>query len=214
MDEITQLVLRPDIRPRYTRMRRCCARDAVARGLAEYLRTLVLDDEDAEGRDRVQLQVVRDVPSDPNDQSEYPGACVFAQGASSYADEDGPLSGDVLHEFEDGLTLYVATEHSTPLSIELWATNDVERSLFVAAIEDALSPVEWMSGCRLALPHYFGAHAEYRLTSVIWMDDAANVERDYRRAVFEVESRVPLIQRRQFALLQALADTTVTGSEE
>lgn len=214
MDETTKLVVRPDTRPEYTRRRACCARDALTRGLADYLRELVLDDEDSAGRDHVRLQVVRDIPSDPNEQSDYPGACVYIPSAASYADEDGSLSGSVLHEFEDGMALWTMTEQTAGITIELWTTNPVERSLFTAAIEDALCPTDWMIGCRLALPHYFGAHAEYRLTNVSWTDDAGNVERDYRRAVFEVDARVPLIRRQRFALLQPVADTSVTGTAD
>ncbi len=62
----------------------------------------------------------------------------------------------------------------------------------VAGLERACSPVRFMSGFRLDMPHYFGARAEFLKKSLTYEDSAEDSQRRWRRATVILEARGPV----------------------
>ncbi len=47
------------------------------------------------------------------------------------------------------------------LTLDVYTSDPVERSVLTAGLEDAMNPVDWRYGFFLDLPYYFGARASY-----------------------------------------------------
>jgi hypothetical protein len=142
------------------------------------------------------LNRVLETWGEPEEVAEYPAATVFSIGAGAYDPSKLSPHPDPALRIgpPDGRYLLATSEFSIQLTVELWTTDPKERSALVAALEDALSPVEWMYGLRLALPHYFGAHATYEPLSSTYMDDAGRSMQRYRLAMFVVQANIAVMR--------------------
>jgi hypothetical protein len=134
--------------------------------------------------------------ADPEEFAEYPSAAVYSTAAGTYdASKLTPHPDPSLRIGQpDGRFLIEMSEFSIQVTVELWTTDPKERSSLVAALEDAFSPVEWMYGFRLALPHYFGAHATYELLSSTYSDSAGQALERYRLASFVLQANVAALR--------------------
>lgn len=92
------------------------------------------------------------------------------------------------------LYLQKVAELEQPIAIDVW-TNDVpERMALVAAIEDALAPVDWMVGVRLEMPHYYGARVVVDPLGVQFEDTAVDAQSRIRKARIDVTARSPWLR--------------------
>lgn len=173
--------------------RECSAARAPVRALAEYLRTLRFP---STGGQHTEFVVVRDLQAEPEDYAGYPGACVFPEGSVQYGTEDGGLQPiyDESGDLEDGSVMMMMGEIKVELQIHIW-TNEVEdRESAITAVEDALAPVEWMSGFFLEMPHYHNLRASYQIMAMTYEDPDTDVQRRYRKCNFRVQATCPYVR--------------------
>ena len=185
------------------------ARTALIRGLKEYVEELSLI---VPNRHEVAFRSVSEGVAEPEKMSAYPNAAVYGYGPGNYAWEDGelaPLVVDSPDSMPENVGLLLPGEYTMDLAVEVWATDPYERTVLTAMLERAFSPVEWMSGFRLVLPHYAGAHATFGMKSSDYTDDEPNVSRRYRRALVLLEGRVPVVRFKKFDRLDPRAVTEV-----
>lgn len=172
---------------KHTFVREEDARSALARGLKDYLETLSITW--GAGRllrwDHVSIEW-----AEPEDPGNYPALSIVGEGEGTYeenaqellsvVDETGALDG----------YLKQSSELKQTFNLIVWANDPAERSGLVAALEDALEPVDWMQGLRLELPYYFNARAGYAKLSVSYTDDAASAQSRARNASIMVTGYV------------------------
>jgi hypothetical protein len=173
-------------KPNYSLFRECSAARAPIRALAAYLETIRFGE--ATGfADK--FQVVQDGKADPEDLADYPSACVYVEGGIRYA-EDGsiePTDGIVI----DNSQLLLAGDVQLSALVHVWTNEDEHREIVLAALEDAFSPVEWMAGFQLEMPHYYGCRAQYQLIELTYEDSPDDVQRRYRKLSAQLQVRSP-----------------------
>lgn len=194
----TRLITDRSVRTVHTAHRETDSRTAVTRGLAEYLEGLSAIG--PAGRDIILKKTLHTwaVPEDP---AEYPSVVVYTPSPVMYDASRFSPNPDP-NQFVEGYggKFYVVGYAETLVDVyaELWATDPVEQTTLVAAMEDAFNPVTWRSGLLLDLPHYFNCRASYELTSVQFLDNEAEAMQRKRRAVFVLKAQVPLAKLIRF----------------
>lgn len=179
----TRLVERPDDQQKLTARRETDARTALTRGLSEYLEQLQID------MNGQTLRFLRVFPTwaEPEEQAEYPSAAVFSLDVGEY---DASRLSPRLVELDGGVAVREIAELALPITIMFVANSPKERMALSAMLEDALDPVEWMTGARLELPHYFNARATYEKMSMVYEDDEESAQTRRRRCLFTVQGHV------------------------
>jgi hypothetical protein len=189
------------------------AHTALVRGLAEYVAGLSID---WGGRD-VRFAAVVENYAEPEDGADYPRAAVYGEGQGTYDASrftPRPARADLISPIDDpGVYLVTRSEYRLTLLLEAWATDKEERAALRAMLEDALSPVEFMYGARLVLPHYHGMHADYELLTGQNQDDDATAIHRWRRATLRVAAQVPVVRPVSLPLLEVRADVQVEAGE-
>ena len=188
----TVLVVNSEMREVLTARQDTDARTALSRGLAEYLRALVLD---LDGGRRFRFESVRDTWAETEDVGLFPALTVMSVGDGVYdASRLTPSPASLANAVPGVPNTYVTTsaELCQDLQLEVWANDPVERMAAVMLLEEALSPVEWRYGCELVLPHYFGRHAGYSPQNVTYMDTEVDATRRMRRATMTVKGCLPV----------------------
>lgn len=162
----TTLVDKPTIKEVLTERAETDARTAVIRAMAEYIQGLSISHE---GREMRFLDVKQSwsVPEDPED---LPGAVVYSPEEAQY--DARSMSGGTqwLHYGMSRRTIRAPAGLVMPMVIEVWCTDPVERVGLMKMLEDALDPVDWMTGARLKMPHYHGAHATFEKLGSTYID--------------------------------------------
>jgi hypothetical protein len=158
------------------------------RGLREYIEGLTYS---APGGARMRFLQVGDAFPEPEQTAKYPAAYIYTEEPGIY---DGAGFTPRLSVLPDGRVLQMAAEFTQTITIDLWCTNAPERMGLLAMLEDALDPVDWMSGFRLRLPHYFNAVASYLKVSVAAVDSTENANRRWRLASITLTSAMPQIR--------------------
>lgn len=112
-----------------------------------------------------------------------------------------------------GIGLQTSADWTASLAVEVWATDKIERSGLRMLIEEALSPVDWIYGARLAVPWYGGVHLEFSLEAGGFADDPALIEAGIRRSVFTVRAVVPVWRPVLLpeAVVQAVGTARIAG---
>lgn len=183
------LIEEPGVRPQFSLKRECSASRAPVRALADYL-TTVRFGSNTGTIDK--FRFVRDGKADPEDLAKYPAACVYVEGEVKYGAEDGSLEPVYTEDLKDNhAKLFLAGEVQSTLLIHSWTNEDEHRETVLSALEDALSPVEWMSGFQLDMPHYYGCRASYQLMSMTFEDQMDDLQRRYRKCSALVMCRSP-----------------------
>jgi hypothetical protein len=176
------------------------ARTAMARGLAEYLMQLDFQRDGqeiaGEGGRFLKIKKAYETFAEPEENAPFPSVAIDAEGEVSYSGngDDGPLAPGVRERFADGRAWSVTSTAGVVLLGEFWSTDPVARRVLVKGLEDAMNPVDWMSGARLELPHYHGVRATYLLLSSRYTDDTDKATRRYRIAQFRVSVAMPTIR--------------------
>src|SRR6185312_8725315 len=94
--------------------------------------------------------------------------------------------------------LFRATEYEQMLSLDITATDSMERAFLSLLCSEALSPAPpiegpWMYGCRLYLPHYYGEVATYEPIGYGYTENADMAMRRERQSVLMVKAKVPML---------------------
>ena len=182
---LTRLILRSNDVERPTARKDCAAREAVARGLAEYMRQLAFSG--AGGRDIAFKQVVP-IYSDPWTPVELPAANVHGGIGDAELDAKGsgvsPIQAEPLDDASPDLltdrdrlgdrappqhkvALFSPSTFECALTVEVWAADEAQRRMIDHMLEDDFNPTpDWLQGgFRLELPHYGGSRADYHFAS-------------------------------------------------
>lgn len=159
---------------------------APIRALAEYLGEVEFA-ESVNGSSR--LAVISDGKADPESLADYPAAAIYVDGPIRYV-EDGsvePVTGSAV----EGGQLILMGEVQASVLVHVWTNEDEHRETVLRALEDAFSPVEWMSGFELEMPHYYNCVATYQLMEITFEDSPDDVQRRYRKVTLQLMVRSP-----------------------
>lgn len=204
-DYRAKLVTDPQQQEQWSSVRQVDMHRAVTRGIAEYIR--FLDFTDHTGR-ALKLAQVFDTWAEPEDLAKYPCAAVHSPETGIYdASNFAPITGSSPVTV-DGYTLRQSAEFKLMAYLDVYCVDPNQRSGVVMGLEDALLPVDWMYGARLALPFYFGVHMDVSLESVTYFDSAESAQRKLRIAQLLVSASIPMIK----PVKLPVAKTTVTSS--
>ena len=181
------------------------ATSALCRGLADYMRdtrTVAYG-----GRD-LRWDHVAELWAPPETIGTKPAAAIYPGAPSSY--DASKLSPAVVGVTKDGFSLFVSCELVLdPLNVEVWSTDPEERGALCKMLEDAFSPVEWMYGFRLRLPHYHGAFADFAAKSVYYRDSEEEAMRGHRVAVIPITASVAVMRAQRLPMAQTRIEVSV-----
>lgn len=186
----TRLVELPDDRQELTGDRETDARTALTRGVKEYLEGLEITMN--RGR-RSRFAKVVETWAESEDPAMYPAAVVFAVEAGEY--DASRFSPKLTVIQGGGAALREVSELSQQVVVEVWATDPKERMALVAMLEDGFEPVDWMTGFRLELPHYFNARATFEKLMMSYDDSQESAQKRHRKAVFILAGNVTQYRR-------------------
>ena len=207
------LVTDPATRQAYSLVRHYGARRALTEGLAAYLRTL---EEIGEDGSRVAFKAVyAEWPSPDEPPAEYPSAAIVLPQPAVFD------TSSLVPHLEGSETVapktYLAKtcELTANLFVDGWVAGNAEdvRGRIEALLEDGLAPVDWMFGIRLALPAYYGVHAEYQMTDVAYVDSAEDAQQAFRVLRVGLEARVPVVRVVKYPLARVLTRVLVNDLE-
>lgn len=184
----TELITDPDGEIPYTSNCETDVRGALLRGLAEYLMQLR-----APWRGGVELRLlkVHDGYAEPEELAKFPSAAIYTEEAGQY-DSDALTTRQ--EKLDDGQVLRTVAGFIQNITIDVWTTSEAERRALIKLIEDALDPVDWMSGFHLRLPHYHNVVATYLKDSINVADAQQNVQQRLRLASFTVGGACPQLK--------------------
>lgn len=205
----TRLITSPCDRLRFSAVRTTDARAALQRGMKEYLEQLAF--EEAEGGREMRFRAVFDVWSEPEELAEHPAAIVYATGEGKYDGDNFAPSLNPNDRLDDGRFVVKLAEYEIDLTIECYCTDPEQRIGFSMMLEEALSPVDWMSGVRLELPHYYNARGEYALISNSQPDSADEALRRQRLLTITVRGRLPVLRLSGYPTAKPRLNLTVEG---
>lgn len=190
-----------------TSRRETDARTALKRGLAEYL--LGLEPFAApSGRD-VQFGRVYDVWPDHEDKAVFPSAVIYSIGEGTYDASSFTPSVSTRCLTNDGLFLSKYAEYTVDLRLEYWSNDPEERIALTMMLEDALNPVDWMTGAKIVLPHYHGQFAIYELKTNNFPDSEADVLSRTRKAYMTITGQVSAVRCVDYRRLTEVQTTVI-----
>lgn len=167
-------------------------RTAVTRGLAEYLQQLAITASDG---NVYSFKKVDDTWAEPEEDAEYPAACVFSEGEGIYEDSAGfaPTLSPANRVADPADARYVVTPNGFQVDLiaEVRSDNPVARMWLLAMLEDALDPLDTQSGTVLELPHYFNQRATFKLIGSTYDDDPTAAQQRLRVAKVRVRANCP-----------------------
>ncbi len=179
-------ILLPGDEQVYTYDRTEDPRSALARGLKEPLEVIAIN---WVGGRLLRFRAVHVSWGDPEDPGEYPSLGIVGIDEGIY--EANTMTPRLIKvEGKDNRFLKQASELRQQFSLLVWSTDRMERSGFVAAIEDMLEPAEFMTGLRLELPYYFNARATYEKNGITYDDGVDTNNRRWRRAAISVTANL------------------------
>lgn len=219
---ISRLVLLEDGEQALTTYRETDARSAMSRGLAEYLRgqSIVMP-----GGAETILANVFDGWASLEEQLKFPSACVYTELPGSYGGQgtEAPLSPEVVliapQAFQDqgqGDALLTASELVQTFRIEAWASGPKQRIALACILEDALvSPVDFMTGFVLELPHYFNLRAVFEIPQdSVYEDSEIDAQKKTYRISFQLRGRVRVARAKLYKSIRPATELTVDDVAE
>jgi len=194
----------------YTAVQECDPRLAMCRGLAEYIEDIVFD---APGGRRLRFKDVHEEFADPEETGKYPSARISMRGSGTYEDRSLSPGLDPKERLPlpDGRYMVVPADFVAELAAEVWATDVVERSALLMALEAAFTPNYDRFSFDLNLPFYYGVRATYSLASLTADDDGDTVLRRFRVATIALKARLPLVRLYSFPDMRPLFDLQAVG---
>ncbi len=176
------------------------ARTSLKRGLANYLKSLPPFTHPTHER-TVRLREVYDVWPDQEDKTEYPSAIVYGIEKHPYEAHGMTPTLDPACKVDATTYLVKHAEVNFNMVIDILSTDPEERICFGMQMEDALNPVDWMSGFQLELPHYHNLRGVYQLIDGNYPDDEPKVFKRNRHLTFTVKGQVSMVRLKKFAPL-------------
>lgn len=195
----------------YTANRETDSRTALNRGLAEYL--LSLPPFVAFGGRVVRLNKVFDVWPDSEEERDHPSAVVYSKGEGTYAGSGLAPIVDANCVVDDDPNTFLIKNAELEITITLEvATNDPEERIALAMmLEDALWPVDWMTGFQLELPHYHNLRGKYLPVRQNFPDNEEDVFTRNRHLIFNFDATVPVVRLKKLTPVTEIRSTvTVT----
>jgi hypothetical protein len=195
------------------------SRTALTRGLAEYIAQLVREQDD--GRE-LRFQRVFYNWADTEDVAEYPSAIAYTKAPGTY-EVTGSATPSPTQRLADPDGRYVISpmEYSAMITLDVYATDNEERTGLVAMLENAVNPYvgRGVFGFTLELPHYFNARATFEPSKMGYVDsEVAAIQRE-RVAMIDFVARVPVISlvsfpdaKPSFKLAAIDVDVVVSGN--
>jgi len=95
----------------------------------------------------------------------------------------------------EGGAIMGSGEIKQTLSVHIWTDEDAIRENALMMVEDALDPVEWMTGFMLEMPHYYNLRAVYSVERMTYEDSPDDNARRYRKLLFSIVSHSPKARR-------------------
>lgn len=201
------LVLNRDVRPVLTANRECSSIRAPVVALADYLQTLRCPVGDGK---HVSFETVKAYRAEPEDEAEYPAACVFPEGEASYSeDENLQQYADESLRVSESSVLLMASEVLQTLQVHVWTNEEAHRDQLLMMVEDAMDPVEWMGGFLLEMPHYHGGRALYASKQMTIEDNDGDNLRRFRKLAWRVQVRSPRYRLHEMAKINPLVSLEV-----
>lgn len=205
----TTLVKRQTEKHVLTSRRECDAETAVRRGLKEYLEQVYVDVNGV----RVQYQRVFDVWAESEETAVYPSAVVTTIGDTQWdASNFTPVTN--VTKTADGLYLVKYHEVVFDLVLESHCSSPQERAAIQMLLEDALNPVDWMSGFKLDLPHYFNQRVVYTPILTRFLDSSDLAIRRLRPGTITIQAQVSLLRPRKLPNMEVRTQVEVTDGVE
>lgn len=185
---MTRLIEKRDDRQVLYGIRECSAIRAPVVALADYIKSLSFEQS---GGQHVRFIDVQPFKSDPEEGAAYPSACVFPEGEAEYEEEPFGNLSDNESILDDGTVLLLSAELTQTLSVHVWTNEEAQRDQLLMMLEDGLTPVEWMPGFILEMPHYYNARATFLPRQVAIEDTDQDNLRRYRKVIWRVQVRSP-----------------------
>lgn len=196
----------------FTSNRETDARTALKRGLKEYLKSLSFI---TPAQREVRFLKVFDVWPDHEEKAVYPSAIVYSIGDGTYDASNFTPTVSSKCVTNDGYYLVKYAEYTVSLRIEYWSNDPEERIALTMMLEDALNPVDWMSGAKIQLPHYHNQFAIYDLKTNNFPDSEGDVLSRTRKAYLSLEGQVSAVRCTELTKLVEVRTTlTVTDGNE
>ncbi len=185
------------------------ATSALTRGLAEYMFGLSYV---APGGRFLRFAASFDEWAETEDLEEFPAFVAYTNGTvGSYAARNlTPTFGSI--RYPDGTYEQAASELDISITCEVWANDPEERKNLCKMVEDACSPVDWMSGFRLELPHYFNQRATFDLISMQYLGGEREAKIREVKARFIIGGSVPRTSLQGFPVLRKVGVTVSTSA--
>ncbi len=190
------------------------SRTALKRGLANYLMSLPVFTHPTHGRE-VQLRKIYDVWPDTEEKTAYPSATVYSTDPHPY--EASGFTPTIDPDCKiDAMTYLVKTgEVNFNLTIDILTTDPEERICFGMQMEDALSPVDWMSGFQLELAHYHNLRGVYQIMEGNYPDDEPSVFSRNRHLTYKLSAQVSVVRIQKITpLTEVRTDVTVVDGND
>lgn len=186
---------------------------AITMGLASYILQL---DGDISGRSCRFKIVTSDWADYDNGSPGMPSAAVHSEEDGSYRTDSGMGPGGkpiVIGDKSDplhvpalvGTGIYTLAE----LKVDVWCPDKQLRAGVRRMLEDAFSPVHWMSGFRLWLARYHSAVATFLVTSAKLNDSAESAIRELRPMTFNLRAQCPTYRLHRLPLARPLVSGTI-----
>lgn len=192
-DSVSTLIEEAEYKEELTSNHETDCHTALTRGLKEFLLSIpasVLIKTPNKSQKLMFQSVEEDWVEPSNESAKFPMAGVYTVEPGIYDATD--FTSKVI-ELDDGELLKVSAELLQLIVVDVWAGNRPQRQELCKILEDYFSPVDWMDGFRLRLPHYFGATAEFALVSIDYVDSEENSAKRWRMAQFQIEASVQKI---------------------
>lgn len=188
MTQQTELITDPNVLQVFTATRKTDAHSAIVRGITEYLAGLRAETVDGK---LLKFERVLEDWADLEQDHKFLTAAVYTQEPGIY--DDSSFSGSV-HVTPENARLRVVSNMTQLVTIEVMCTSRAERVAVAMMLEDALDPVDWMTGARLLLPHYHGAHMTLLKESMDYGDSEDKARKRWRMIQLQVMASIPQVR--------------------
>lgn len=187
--DVATLITDPTTRECITDRLECDAESAACRGLGQYL---AMVERPHRGRLMAFESAVESWPDIQDAGGGLPALGVWRGTADGIYDRSIGQRVERPTDRRPTHTVVTWTDLTLTLAVEAWCTDKEERVGIRLLVEEALMPVHWLYGARLALPFYGGRHVEYTIETGSFQDDPNLIDAGIRRVVFGVRVVMPV----------------------
>lgn len=154
----------------------------------------------------------------PDDESDLrlPSIVLLGQAAADIVGVGltSNLDEGTIDQYGDGTVVATVGEHTEQLLVEVWADTKAQRRAIIAGLEQAMIPLEQMSGLRFRCPDYYDQLVVFSLGSVeVVDDDSSTFARRKARLVMEMRINVVAVVRTKFLEPTAELEVDTKGDD-